>query len=454
MLTEPRIQYARAADGATIAYWQIGQGTPLVLMPAPPFSHTQLEWTIPESRRWFERLASAHTLVRYDGRGTGLSSREDEDYSLEANAGDLATVIDHLNLKDVAIFAAGDSTMPAIYYAARNPEIVSRLIIWTGWARRADVSGSSQTRSLRALLEQDWEIYTETVARVLLGWKEDAAARRFAAFYRECTSPEVLRKLVPAVYDWDVTDYLPEVRCPALIVHRRGIRGVDVEVARRLAAGLPDSRLAILEGDSPLPFMGDVNSVYRCVAEFLGDEIDEEDAEDTHQAQDDSAPVTILFTDMEGSTALTQRLGDEGAQRLLRRHNAVVRDALLEYNGSEIKHTGDGIMASFRSARRALDCGVAIQRRLAVDAGDDTAFRVRIGINSGEPVSDERDLFGTSVQLAARVCEAADPGQVLVSNVVRELVAGKGFLFSDRGQITLRGFEDPVRLFELRWQDS
>jgi len=171
-----------------------------------------------------------------------------------------------------------------------------------------------------------------------------------------------------------------------------------------------------------------------------------------------SGLVTILFTDMEGSTSLTQRLGDDRAQELLRSHNTIIRDALKAHGGSEIKHTGDGVMASFPSASRALECAVAIQQgfrdyndaRPSTGSGRTEEIRVRIGLNAGEPVAEEADLFGAAVQLAARVCARAEPGQVLAANVVRELAMGKGFLFSDQGDVELRGFEDPVRLYEVR----
>jgi adenylate cyclase len=165
--------------------------------------------------------------------------------------------------------------------------------------------------------------------------------------------------------------------------------------------------------------------------------------------------VTILFTDMEGSTSLTQRLGDAAAQDILRTHNRIVRDALAAHSGNEIKHTGDGIMASFTSASAALEAAVAIQKALADhNQGDpDTPIRVRIGLNAGEPVAEDEDLFGTAVQLAARVCDKAEPGQVLVSNVVQELAAGKGFDFADQGEASLKGFEKPVRLHAVRWHD-
>jgi len=159
---------------------------------------------------------------------------------------------------------------------------------------------------------------------------------------------------------------------------------------------------------------------------------------------------TVLFTDITDSTALTQRLGDTKAQELVRAHNAIVREALRAQGGSEIKHTGDGIMASFPSASGALECAVAIQR--AVEASE--GLSVHIGLNAGEPVEEESDLFGTAVQLARRICDQAEGGEILASDVVRQLAAGKGFLFADRGEVALRGFEDPVRLYEVRWREE
>jgi class 3 adenylate cyclase len=163
--------------------------------------------------------------------------------------------------------------------------------------------------------------------------------------------------------------------------------------------------------------------------------------------------VTILFTDIVGSTTLTQRLGDAKAQEFLRTHNAIVRDAISAHGGAETKHTGDGIMASFPSASRAIECAIDIQKALAsfAEQRPEPPLRVRIGLNAGEPVPEEKDLFGTAVQLAARICAKARPGQILVSSVVRELAAGKGFVFLDHGRVPLRGFEKRVGVHEVAW---
>jgi adenylate cyclase len=251
---------------------------------------------------------------------------------------------------------------------------------------------------------------------------------------------------------FDVTDLLPKVSVPTLVIHRRGDAIVPFELGRELAAGIPGARLLPLDGrnhaglaeiDVPV-----LEVIGKAVYEFVG-------GKERQPAPAPPGLVTILFTDMEGSTTLTQRLGDAGAQDVLRIHNRIIRDALKAHNGSETKHTGDGIMASFASASKALEASISMQRAFAEhnDSNPDTPIRVRIGLNAGEPVAEDADLFGTAVQLAARICAHAEPGQILVPIVIRELAAGKKFLFSDCGAVALRGFEDPVRLFELSWRD-
>ncbi len=446
---EPRIQYAQTEDGVSIAYWALGKGEPFVYAPIMPFSHIQLEWGIPECRRWYELLAAGRKLVRYDGRGFGLSDRDATDFTLEAQLADLSAVVDKLGLERFVLFGAGDSGMTAIAYAAQNPDRVSHLILWCPWARRADVSESPRTKAFRALLDQDWDFYTETVASRLLDWPTEAEARQFAAFYRQCCTPEVLRRVAEAAYETDVSALLPAVQCPTLVLHRRGLQVPDLSVVQELAKAIPNASLALLEGASPIP-LEDMESVLTVIHEFLGDA----DSPALHvPIADRSAPVTIVFTDIVGSTDLTQRLGDAGAQEVLRTHNSIVREALQAHAGTEIKHTGDGVMASFGSSAAAVDFSIMVQRRVRAHAESepDRAFEVRIGVNAGEPVAEERDLFGAAVQLARRICDEADSGQVLVSDVVRGLTAGKGFVYSDTGQHSLRGFEEPARLYEVRW---
>jgi class 3 adenylate cyclase len=172
-------------------------------------------------------------------------------------------------------------------------------------------------------------------------------------------------------------------------------------------------------------------------------------------AQEESSFRTILFTDLEGSTSMTQRLGDSGAMNVLREHDAIVRRALATWFGSEVKHTGDGIMASFISAVDGVQAAIAMQRDFAAHntAGVAVPLRVRIGLSAGEPVTDHGDIFGAAVQLARRCCDHGDAGEILVASVVRDLCIGKGIAFSSRGGVALKGFDEEVSLFEVRWQE-
>ena len=150
---------------------------------------------------------------------------------------------------------------------------------------------------------------------------------------------------------------------------------------------------------------------------------------------------------------MTERLGDAKGREVLRTYERIVREALRAHSGSEVKATGDGFMASFTSATQALECAVDMQRAFAAhNESAEEPIRVRIGLNAGEPIAEDEDLFGTAVNLAARIAAQAAGGEILVANVVRELAAGKGFLFADRGEVVIRGFEDPVRLYEVRWE--
>jgi class 3 adenylate cyclase len=270
----------------------------------------------------------------------------------------------------------------------------------------------------------------------------------------------------------DVTDSLSKVQCPTLVLYTRDHQLLDLSVARRLASAIPDARLTLLEGDAH-PYSGDPEPVISAIEEFLGAR-----ANTAKDGVDGRGRFqTILFTDVEGSTALTDRLGDAKARELLREHERITREALATHGGSEVKTMGDGFMASFSSATGALECAVALQRGFEArtnslrsqgspstqtgrqGSGRTDEIRIRIGLNAGEPIAEDDpggrgDLFGTAVNMAARIAAKAEGGEILASNVVRELVAGKGFLFNDRGETELRGFEDPVRVYEVRWGEE
>jgi len=458
---EPRIQYAKTRDGVSIAYWALGEGLPFVHMPWFRASHVQLEWQIPEYRQWYESLAANRQLIRYDGRGIGMSDREVSDYSLDALVSDLEAVVDRLELKTFALFGLLHGGPVAIAYAARHPERVSHLLLWCTYARNADYEQSTEIQATRAFMDKDWALYTETLAHVRLGWSEGPSARQFAKLIRESMTPQALHATQEAYHDLDVSHLLPQIKAPTLVMHRSRLSWFPLEVASGLASAIPNAGLAVLEGASGAPFLDDAEAVVRAIDEFVGLPRAQAATQGAELAQR-GALQTILFTDIEGSTALTERLGDAKARGVLRAHERAVRDALAVHGGSEVKTTGDGFMASFGSPTRALECAVAIQKAFGpltpdpspVAAGEGREIlRVRIGLNAGEPVAEEGDLFGTAVNMAARIAGQAQGGEILVSDVVRQLVAGKGFVFADRGEFVAKGFEEPVRVYEVRWRE-
>jgi class 3 adenylate cyclase/pimeloyl-ACP methyl ester carboxylesterase len=457
---EPRIQYATTADGVSIAYWTLGEGPALVSAPpASPWSHALKEWQIPEWRHWYEHLIRHLEVIRYDGRGVGLSDRDAQDCTIDAQVRDLEAVVDAVGLDQIALFGMYYSAPVTIAYAARHPDRVSHLLLWCGFARNADAQQAGTNEAMRNLLDADWTLFTETLAHSVLGWSEGERAHEVAEYMRASATPEMVRKTWSANEGLELTELLSQIQAPTLVMHRRQFPFVKLDVARDLASRIPHATLTVFDGESLSPYLDDMEQIISTIFDFVGVDLGR-DFRSRVAPRGHARPTvgfrTIMFTDMEDSTATTQRLGDARAQGIVRLHNEIVRDALHAYGGHEVKHTGDGIMSSFTSASLAVECAIAIQRAFDAHAEEHPhdAIRIRIGLNAGEPVAEGDDLFGTAVQLASRLCTRAEPRQILVSDVVRQLVAGKGFLFHDRGETELRGFEDPVRIFEVRWQEQ
>ena len=447
---EPRIQYAKTNDGVSIAFTTVGKGPPLVVAGDISDSHVQLVWDSPPSGPLFKLLADKYTVVKFDPRGFGLSDRDVSAFSLDSRLLDLEAVVDHLGLTRFTILGIVVGGPVALAFAAQHPERVSRLALMGSPVRTADILDRHRISQLAPLIQTDWEMFLENLSAVNVGYGSEEATLT-AKLLAASVEPETFIKWSAAIARDDVTSLLGDIRCPTLILHYSGVHYLTQDMARELTSAIQDSRLVILEGH---PGEGHRQTV-EAILEFLGE--GEEAAEPPGLAADDVH--TILFTDVEGSTALTQRLGDAKARDLLREHERIVREALKAHGGSEVKTMGDGFMASFSSATKALECAIAMQRAFAkwnqgVGAQGLAPLHVRIGLNAGEPIAEDDDLFGTAVNLAARICAHAEAGQILAPIVVRELTAGKQFLFADLGETALRGFEDPVRLYEVRWRES
>jgi class 3 adenylate cyclase len=450
---EQQIRFCTTSDGVRIAYATVGQGPPLIVAPGW-VSHLEFAWENPVQRATFERFAQHFLLVNYDKRGTGLSDRNVSDFSLDPRLLDLEAVVDHLKLREFALYGFSEGGALCIAYAARHPQQVSRIVLYGSYASPTKVGREAAVDAVEALVRAQWGLGSRTLSNIFMPGAPAEETEWFVRLQQVGATAEVAAAMLRADAEMNLLELLPRVRCPTLVVHARGDLVVPFELGREIASGVPNARLVPVESGRHLLEPDKWESMDKTIIDFLLEE--ERDREAAAPAAAPSGLVTVLFTDMEGSTTLTQRLGDAKAQEVLRAHNTIVRDALKAHGGSEIKHTGDGIMASFPSASRALECAIAVQRAVAaqVEEHPEMPLRVRIGLNAGEPVVEDQDLFGTAVQLAARICAHAEPGQIVVPTVVRELAAGKGFLLADLGEVALRGFEDPVRLYEVRWREE
>ena len=446
------VQYVSTDDGVGIAYWTTGEGVPLVIPPILTTSHLEMEWQIPSRRAAYEGLARRARVIHYDCRGMGMSQRDTVDFSIDAAQRDLGGIAERLGLEKFALLRLPSSGDVAFAYAANNPDRVSHLVIWEGHSVQDDLDSprKEQLQAIEPVMAQDWELYVRIRARIIAGW-DGSNAPIIEAILRETHSPESAKSMNRALMSSDPTPYLRSIEAPTLVLYRGGVRGRE-DNARLFASRIANSHLQVVREPSigPFPNESAINEILDFVSPdsgMLGEYAHDHDHDHEH-----GALRVILFTDLEMHTAMMQRLGDDRGRQILREHEVITREALASYGGSEVKTMGDSFMASFGSATRALECAIAIQKAFSDrNASSDEPLRVRVGISAGEPIEEDEDLFGASVILASRIAAQAKGGEIILANVVRELAAGKGFMFSDRGEIDLRGFEDPVRLYELKW---
>ncbi len=440
---EPRIQYAKTTDGVSIAFWTLGKGTPLAYMPHPIFSNIQFDWQLPAARSWYERLAEKRMVVRYDGRGTGLSDRDVTDFSLETFILDLEAVVAHLGLKRFALLGSIDGGAVAIAYAARHPERVSHLLLWCSYARTSDLLGTPEALADLALQDKDWVIYTETMAHMMFGWSAGEEARQLAAFMRESVTQETALSIMKSLWEWDVTGLLTQVSAPTLVLHRRQYSYPGVEASKQLASRIPDARLVLLEGASPMPYLDDMEAVLSPIDDFLS-----EGEEPTAAAKLPEGMAVLLFADIAESTALTEQLGDAAFRAKARELDTSLRSVIRESGGTPVegKVLGDGVLAVFTSARQAIDCALRCEA-----AGEPMGLQLHLGIHAGDVIREGNNVYGGAVNIAARIAAASEPGEVLVSDTVRSLGrTSADVTFDDRGERTLKGVGESQRLFAVR----
>jgi class 3 adenylate cyclase len=436
---EPRIQYAKTEDGVSIAFYTLGEGMPMIAVRTAAVSHLQIEWQSPGMRRTYEALARRTRLVRYDPRGAGLSDRNVADRSIDAHVSDVETVADRLGLERFALLSILQGGPVSIAYAARHPEQVSHLILWCS---SHTTTPGPRADTLFALAEQDWDLWLETVAHVGFGWSEGEEAHRRAAQLRETLTLDEMRAFGNPIRGFDATELLPQVNAPTLVLHRRGVPFPSVDIAKTLASRIPNARLVLLEGESLAPWVGDMDSVFGAIDDFLG----EGDVAAAPELPEGMA--VLLFADIAESTALTEQLGDSAFRAKARELDTSLRSVIRETGGTPVegKVLGDGVLAVFTSARQAIDCALRCEA-----AGEPLGLQLHVGIHAGDVIREGNNVYGGAVNIAARIAAASAPGEVLVSDTVRSLGrTSADVTFDDRGEHTLKGVGEPQRLFAVR----
>ena len=444
---EPQIKYVQTKDGGSIAYATLGEGKPLVLL-TPWASSFEQDWEHPDGRDYISELARERMLVLFDRSGVGGSQREVDDVSLEKQLLDFGVVLDALQLERFDLIGEEDGGTIAVAYAAQNPERVSKLVLFWPIIAGEDVSSPDAARSLADLMRTNWSLARRAMADAVFPTGPLELQKWARNYWRQAVSAEVAAKYLEWYMTEDVREFAARVGAPTLILCRRGQRHIPIQASRTAAALIPNAKLVVLDGDRGIVYTDPAPSLER-VRQFLDD-----DGSVTRSApQSTTATVhAILFTDIVGHTEMMSRLGDERGREVLREHERITRVALAEYSGDEIKTMGDGFMASFGSVTRAMDCAIALQQAFADhNAASPEPLHVRVGLNAGEPIEEEGDLFGSTVIMASRIAAKANAGEILIPEPLRHLLTGKSYVYADRGETMLKGFEDSVRLFEVRW---
>jgi class 3 adenylate cyclase/pimeloyl-ACP methyl ester carboxylesterase len=453
---EREVRYCTTEDGVRIAYCVEGDGPPLVSCPHL-FESFSLEHLLPQLSAIRRLIGQGHQVVRYDARGTGLSQREVGDVSPAALVLDLEAVVRAARVTRFAFTGTAFSGGRAIEYTVRHPELVTHLVLWGAYGRFADFSSGDRLRAFSELARADWGVAVQAfVDREFRESRElpDRDLLGFGRLMRESVTGEMATNiLLEMVKSSDVRALLPRVHVPTLVITRE----TDIEIGQELALNIPDARFVVLGRGSSF-VLENARPGIEAIHAFLGDEglVSESDGPAVIKDADklsERSVRTVLFTDIVGHTEMMQRLGDEKGRDVLREHERITRAVLKANGGTEVKTMGDGFLASFGSVTKAVECAIALQKGFAEwNAGGPEPLHVRVGLNAGEPIEEEGDLFGSTVILASRIASAAKGGEILAADVVHGLCSGKPFTFAGRGEQALRGFENPVRLFEVSWR--
>jgi class 3 adenylate cyclase len=440
----PETRYARSGE-LNIAYQVTGEG-PRDLVYVPGWvSNIELMWEEPAMTRFLERLASISRLVLFDKRGTGLSDRVSNDQlpTLEERMDDVRAVLDAVGSERAALFGHSEGGNMCVLFAATYPDQTIALITLGSFAKRRDPDDDYPW----APTAEDRE---ETVADVERNWGrlrpedveyyapsrvgDEQFVRNLEQYLRRGASPGAAAALLRMNSFIDVRDVLPTIQVPTLVLHRSGDHDVNVAEGRYLASKVPGAKFVELPGDDHWISAGDTDAIADEIEEFLTG---------TRPVPElDRVLATVLFTDIVGSTERAVELGDRRWRDLLSTHDAAVRRELERFRGREVDTAGDGFLATFDGPARAVRCAIS-----AGDALRDMGLEIRAGIHTGECELDGPKVRGIAVHTGARIAALAGPGEVLVSQTVKDLVSGSGLAFEERGVHELKGVPGDWRVY-------
>ena len=440
----PQTRYARSGD-LSIAYQVVGSGPLDLVLNHGWVSNIDLQWDEPYLATFLQRLASFTRLITFDKRGTGLSDRvaPNELPTLEQRIDDVRAVMDAAGSEQAALFGISEGGAMCLLFAASHPARARAVLTFGSYAKRVwspDYPWAPTTENREkeyADTAATWGTAVD-MATIFPSMVGNASFREWiGAYFRAAASPAAAVALLRMNTQTDIRAVLPTVRVPTLVMNRTEDGDVMADEARYIASQIPGAKLKLFAGADHVPWVGRTEEILEEIEEFL--------TGSRHAAADDRVLATILSTDIVKSTELLVRVGDRNWRELLGRHQAVVRRQLGRFNGREIDTAGDGFLAAFDGPARGIRCAKAV-----IDESSSLGVEVRAGMHTGECDVLGEKLTGIAVHTAARVSAAADPGEVLVSSTVRDLVSGSGIAFADRGTRPLQGLPEPLHLFAVQ----
>ncbi len=436
-MTPPETRYAKSGD-LSIAYQVTGSGS-LDLVFVPGFvSNLELAWETPGMAHFFSRLATFSRLIRFDKRGTGLSDRMSGVANLEDRMDDVRAVMDAAGSERAALFGISEGGPMSLLFAATYPERTSALVLYGTYARHPTINSDNIAEHLE-IIDRAWGT-GEYIVRFMAphGTYDEAARREIARNERQSASPSAVSTIVRMNAEIDARHILPTVRTPTLVLHRKGDIRITLDAGQYIADHVPGAKLVTLPGDNHAFWFE------REIIDRIVDETEEFLTGSRGEVEVDRVLATVLFTDIVNSTKRAAELGDRQWRALLQRHDEAVRTQIGRFRGHEVKSLGDGFLATFDGPARAVRCAAAIAGTV-----EPLGLTVRSGLHTGEIELNRDDIGGIAVHTAARIVAMAAPGESLVSSTVRDLVAGSGLRFEDRGHHTLRGLPEEVHLYTV-----